>query len=131
MTQAQDQSIEQAILATGQTGRRVRMDQIDALMASLKVHAQRIDGTCSTIALAVLPNGFTVAIGHSACVDPAMFNAAIGVDVATADALAQARKKLWELEGYCLKKEIERVVLTDADALADLNGTPRPDNPTA
>lgn len=24
-----------------------------------------------------------------------------------------------------------RVVLTDADALADLNGTPRPDNPTA
>ncbi|MBN3777426.1 hypothetical protein G3O06_07660 [Burkholderia sp. Ac-20345] len=113
MTKAQDQSIEQAIQATGQTGRRVRMEQIDALVESLTVHAQRIEGTCSTIALAVLPNGFTVAIGHSACVDPALFNAEIGVRVSTDDALAQARKKLWELEGYCLKKVLSSVPLAD------------------
>lgn len=106
MTQAQDQATEKAIQDAGLTGRRVRMEQIDAMMASLKVHAQRIEGTCSTIALAVLPNGFTVAIGHSACVDPANFNAEIGTRVATEDALAQARKKLWELEGYALKKAL-------------------------
>lgn len=105
MSQADDKKVEQAIQATGQQGRRVRMEQIDALMATVTVHVQRIEGTCSTIALAMLPIGgrqFSLAIGHSACVDPAMFNAEIGTDIATKDALAQARKKLWEFEGYAL-----------------------------
>lgn len=106
MTQQNDHAIEQAIKATNPTDRRVRVEQIDALMAQVTVKAQRIEGTCSTVALAVLPNGFTLAIGHSACIDPANFNAEIGVRVATEDALAQARKKLWELEGYALKKAL-------------------------
>lgn len=32
--------------------------------------------------------------------------------------------------GYSLKTELSRPVLTEADALADLAGTPRPDNPS-
>ena len=38
------------------------------------------------------------------------------------------------LEGYLLKQQLHdvknAVVLTDADALAGLNGTPRPDSPS-
>jgi len=122
MSQAQDQAIERAILATGKTGQRVRFQEIDALMATVKIHTQRIEGTCSTIALATLPNGFTLAIGHSACVDPAMFGAQIGVEVASEDALAQARKALWQYEGYALKKamappEIGHVAGAIADEL--------------
>lgn len=89
-----DEQIEPVIQAAGQTRCCVSMGQIDTLVESLTVHAQRSEGTCSTIALAVLPNGFTVAIGHSACVDPAMFNAEIGMRVSTDDALVQAGNKL-------------------------------------
>lgn len=104
---AGDVEIEAEIQATGQTGRRVRYEQIDALMQTVTIYHQRIEGTCSTVALAVLPNGFTLAIGHSACVDPAMFNAELGAKIAAEDAFAQARKALWQFEGYALKKAME------------------------
>lgn len=103
-----DTSIELAIQAKGLNGPRVKPEHIEALMASVKVYTQRIEPTCSTIALAVLPSGFTVGIGHSACVDPSNFNAEIGERVARENALAQARNKLWELEGYLLKHELTR-----------------------
>lgn len=107
---ANDIATEAAIKATGQQGRRVRMEQIDALMAQVQVRTTVIPGTTSTVAAAYLPlpdgRSWTLAIGHSACVDPAMFNAEIGVKVSTEDALAQARKELWKLEGYLLTQAI-------------------------
>lgn len=79
-----------------------------------------------TFCVLVLRNGFTV-IGHSACASPENFNAEIGRRIARENAI----NKVWPLLGFRLRDELVRPVLTDADAAADLAGTPRPDNPTA
>jgi hypothetical protein len=83
---------------------RVPAERIDALVASLTVQCQRFPGTTSTTAIAALPNGFVVAQGFEGCIDPKMFDAALGVKYATEDVLAKARAKLWEMEGYHLMR---------------------------
>lgn len=39
---------------------------------------------------------------------------------------SDAKQELWPLMGYALREELSRPVLTEADALADLAGEPRP-----
>lgn len=84
-----------------------------------------------TFCVLVLRNGFTVT-GESACASPENFNAEIGQRIARQNAVA----KIWPLMGYELKCRLSNTppddgALTDADALADLLGNPRPDHPTA
>ena len=79
-----------------------------------------------TFCVLILDNGFTVT-GESACASPENFNAEIGRRIARENAV----NKIWPLLGFRLRDELARPVLTDADAAADLAGTPRPDNPTA
>ena len=80
-----------------------------------------------TFCVLVLRNGTkVVGINHGA-IDPAQHSAEMGRTYAR----AQAEEKVWELLGFRLRDELARPVLTDADAAADLAGTPRPDNPTA
>lgn len=74
-----------------------------------------------TFCVLVLQNGFTVT-GESACVSPENFNAEIGRKIARENAV----EKIWPLLGFRLRDELSRPVLTEADALADLNGEPRP-----
>lgn len=52
-----------------------------------------------TVCVLTLVNGFTVT-GESACVDPANFNQERGREYA----YANARNKIWVLEGYLLKQ---------------------------
>lgn len=77
-----------------------------------------------TFCVLVLRNGFTVT-GESACASPENFNAEIGRRIARENAVA----KVWPLLGFRLRDELARPVLTEADAAADLAGTPRPDHP--
>ncbi|PTT38073.1 hypothetical protein DBR23_15550 [Acidovorax sp. HMWF018] len=79
-----------------------------------------------TICVLKLRNGFTV-LGHSACASPENFNWEIGKRIAREN----AERQIWPLLGFRLRDELARPVLTDADAAADLAGTPRPDNSTA
>ena len=79
-----------------------------------------------TICVLVLRNGFTVH-GVSACASPENFNEEIGRRIAREN----AEREIWPLLGFRLRDELARPVLTEADAAADLAGTPRPDNPTA
>ena len=79
-----------------------------------------------TVCELTLKNGFTVR-GESAVVFIENFNEEIGRKVAREN----AEKEVWQLLGFRLRDELARPVLTDADAAADLAGTPRPDNPTA
>lgn len=84
-----------------------------------------------TFCVLVLKNGFTVT-GESACASPENFNAEIGQRIARQNAVA----KIWPLMGYELKCRLSNTppddgALTDADALSDLLGNPRPDHPTA
>ena len=74
-----------------------------------------------TFCVLVLQNGFTVT-GESACASPENFNAEIGRRIARENAV----NKIWPLLGFRLRDELARPVLTEADALADLAGEPRP-----
>ena len=51
-----------------------------------------------TICILVLKNGFVV-LGTSNCIDPKIYSASRGRALAFAD----ARDKIWELEGYALR----------------------------
>ncbi|MDF9442571.1 hypothetical protein EM864_12530 [Stenotrophomonas acidaminiphila] len=74
-----------------------------------------------TICVLVLHNGFTVT-GESACASPENFDAEIGRKIARQNAL----QKIWPLLGFRLRDQLARPALTEADAAADLAGTPRP-----
>lgn len=79
-----------------------------------------------TICVLVLKNGFTVT-GESACASPDNFDAELGRTIAR----DRARQKIWPLLGFELRTELSRPVLTEADAAADLAGTPRPSSQAA
>jgi hypothetical protein len=98
-----DRQIEKAILATGPSTRRIRVEQIDAAMARVQyVIVQRPGDSTATFAHAFLDGAFFLASGMSACIDPSNFDAAIGERIAREKAQGAARDKLWELEGYVL-----------------------------
>lgn len=78
-----------------------------------------------TFCVLVLRNGFTVT-GESACASPENFDAEIGRTIARQNAVA----KIWPLLGFRLRDRLAASALTEADSLADLAGTPRPDHPT-
>jgi hypothetical protein len=90
-------------LAGADQAPRVTPAQIDALLGKLQLHWHHFPGTTSIVAIASMPDGFVVGIGHSACVSRANFKAEIGEQIATDNALKAARDKLWELEGYLLR----------------------------
>ena len=74
-----------------------------------------------TFCVLVLRNGFTVH-GVSACASPENYNNEIGQRIAREN----AEREIWPLLGFRLRDELARPVLTEADALADLAGEPRP-----
>lgn len=96
-----DQAAEAEIVAKGLTAPRVTAEQIQALMAKLTWHYEQPKGTTSTFAHAYLGR-FFLTTGHSACVSPENFDAALGMKYAREQAEGKAREKLWELEGYVL-----------------------------
>ncbi len=101
-----DAQIEQEMNDKGLTATRVKVDEIEALYNSLIVKTHVFEGTTTTVALAILPNGFTVAMAKSACISPENFDADIGRRIATERALEKARKALWDFEGYRLKASL-------------------------
>jgi hypothetical protein len=75
-------------------------------MERLSFQVSRDGDSTSTFAHAYL-DGFYLATGHSACVSPANFNAEEGSKYALNACLPKAEDKLWELEGYALRKELD------------------------
>lgn len=143
-----DELIEQDIQAKGLTAPRITPADIEANIASERYFTagdgclgawQYLHDTGTaiemepvppslhllTLCVLVLRNGFTVT-GESACASPENFDAEIGRKIARANAI----EKIWPLMGYELKSQLARSHLTEADAAADLAGTPRPDHPT-
>lgn len=89
------------------TPARVQPGDIEALHRSLVVLTHHFPGTTVTVAVAVLPDGFVVGTGQSGCISPERFDEQIGATIAKGDALAAAREKLWELEGYLLRARLQ------------------------
>ncbi|MGE4072724.1 MAG: Gp49 family protein [Lysobacterales bacterium] len=149
-----DREIEKKIQAKGLTAPRITPADIKANITSefYFTGAQGADGAAGyqqdavqgcigydqlrllTFCVLVLRNGFTVT-GESACASPENFDAELGREIARQNAV----NKVWPLMGYSLKEQLYRgegvgtcsdmdgLVLTEADAIADLNGEPRPD----
>ena len=100
-----DTRMEADINQLGLNAPRVPKEHIDMLMEHVQYKTHIVEGTTTTVAVAVLPMGtvdFTLAIESTACVDKANFNAELGAKYAIEKAAESARNKLWELEGYVL-----------------------------
>ncbi len=117
-------SLEREIAAKACKAPRVTLDDVKAEIVGETFTV--LPGGRVTVCELTLKNGFTVR-GESAVVFIENFNAEIGRRIARENAI----EKIWPLLGFRLRDELARPVLTDADAAADLAGTPRPDNPTA
>lgn len=102
-----DEQIEREVIEKGLTHARVTLEQIDALVDSLIFKTYVIEGSTTTISVALLPNGYSVAIGQSSCVVPSNFDAELGAKIAIDEAREKARKELWRLEGYRLAVQLE------------------------
>lgn len=111
-----DAAIEREIQAKGLTAPRVTTAEVDALMSGVEVRTHVFPGTTTTVAAAFLANGFCLGTAISACADPANFDPEIGANIATGKALALAREKVWELEGYALKLKLAELAKIAANS---------------
>lgn len=78
----------------------VTQKDIDRLMKGAEVNVCTAFDKCTVVTVR-LENGFVIT-ESSACVDPANYDAKLGVDIC----LERIKNKLWELEGYCLQKKL-------------------------
>lgn len=78
----------------------VTQDQIKQLLSEADIKVSTVQEKC-TIVTVTLKNGF-ILTESSACVDKANYNEEIGAQCC----LERIERKLWELEGYALQKEI-------------------------
>lgn len=77
--------------------RRVRLEDMQARIRSQTVFTE---GTLTLVVLTMV-NGYKV-VGKSACVDPALYDADKGIELAYNNAVNQ----LWSLEGYLLAEDV-------------------------
>lgn len=82
---------------------KVEYKHVMEMVESLEYKFAFVEETTVTICKAVLPNGFVVGHGESACVDPNEFNKELGMKFAKERAVVNATNELWKLEGYLLK----------------------------
>ena len=81
----------------------VTKDQIDNLFEQSEKKVETYWNKC-TVMTVQLPNGFTI-VEHSACVDPANYDAAIGVEICE----RKIKEQLWAFEGYKLQCELGKL----------------------
>lgn len=79
---------------------RITEQEVDAILDAATMEKVVMHGK-ETLCCFLLPNGFTIT-GRAACVDPANFNAELGVKIARED----AKRQLWAFEGYRLQCEL-------------------------
>ena len=94
-----ENEIEQAIQDARKTAPRLTPADIDAAIVSEQYY--NFPGTTLTVCCLTLRNGYNVT-GESAAVSPENFDAVIGKNVAR----AEARDKIWMLEGYLLRQRL-------------------------
>ena len=94
-----EQELEKSIQEKKLNAPRLTPEVIDAAIAGQQFHV--FSGSQLTVCCLTLRNGFTVT-GESACASPENFDADIGERVA----YGNARRKIWQLEGYLLKQNL-------------------------
>lgn len=101
-----EQKIEITLQSLGVTAPRLTPAMIEELLEKVTYSTHVLTGTTVTVATAVDASGFALCSVVSACAAPETFNPALGIEIAIAKAKAAARDKLWELEGYRLKRAL-------------------------
>jgi len=99
MLSASEASIEAEIKTKGLNAPRLTPDHIDAQILVEQFFV--FPGTTLTVCALTLRNGFHV-VGESAAASPENFDEAIGARIARAN----ARNKIWALEGYLLRSRL-------------------------
>ena len=94
-----DIEVENEIQEKGLTAPRITPDRIDEVVMRMDSHV--FPDSQLTVVCLTLENGFTVT-GESACASPENFDAEIGIKIA----VANAKNKIWALEGYLLKQQL-------------------------
>ena len=82
---------------------KVELDHIESMIESLEYKFVHVGDGKTTGCYSYLSNGFQIAYGDSACVDPNNFDQELGEKYAKERCVAASKDKLWELEGYLLK----------------------------
>lgn len=98
-----EQDIETKIQAKGLNFPRLTPADIDGSIVHAQYHV--FPGTTVTVCCLTLRNGYST-VAESAAVSMGNFDAQIGREVA----YANAREKIWALEGYLLKEREYRYV---------------------
>lgn len=104
-------SLENEIKAKGLNAPRLTPEHIDAQIVAESYHV--FPGTALTICALTLKNGFQV-VGESAAASLENFNADIGQRLAREN----ARRKIWQLEGYLLRTQLAQL----AEPAPDIEG---------
>ncbi len=99
MPGSMEATTEELIQAKGLTAPRLTPAHIDAVIVAEDYYV--FPGTTTTICRLSIKNGYST-IGESAAVSLANFDVEIGRKVARAN----ARDKIWALEGYILKQKL-------------------------
>lgn len=96
-----EKAIEEEIQAKGLNAPRLTPQHIDRIAAESKAHFWIVPDTTMTVCALVLPNGFVIT-GESAAASKENFDQGIGRKIAHDN----ARKKIWQLEGYLLRQKL-------------------------
>jgi hypothetical protein len=99
-----EHEIEQDIQDKGLNAPRLTPADLDAKITGEQYHV--FPGTTLTVCVLTLANGFVIT-GQSAAASLANFDAEVGRKIARAD----ARDKIWQLEGYLLRERLHRATL--------------------
>ncbi len=91
--------IEREIQTKGLNAPRITPEHLESLIKREQYYV--FGGTTVTVCALTLNNGYVV-VGHSAAASPQNFNEEIGRKIARAD----ARDKIWALEGYLLRERL-------------------------
>ena len=92
-------NIEEQLQEKGLNAPRLNPNSIDDVIVTKQFHV--FENTTLTVCCILLKNGFTVT-GESAAVSMENFDRVIGEQIA----YANARDKIWALEGYLLKNKL-------------------------
>ena len=86
---------------------KVTAEKIQKMMQNAKTQVYTAFDKCTIVAMQ-FENGF-ILTASSACVDPANYDAKMGVKYAKEDIESQ----LWKLEGYALQKAVHKLMQED------------------
>lgn len=107
MPNLDDYAIESELISKGLNAPRLTPHDIDKIASNSTPQFYNFPNTTLVICALTLPNGYVVT-GEAAAASPENFDFAIGATIA----FANARNKIWGLEGYLLKQKLWEASLT-------------------